>query len=337
MKKIDKNKIFEKNILALSKDHYRKSVEYKKVVDFLYSKKFDKLENIPFLPVNLFKHLDLKSIPDKSIFKILNSSGTSGSVSKIYLDRKNAEDQTKALNSIMSKLLGKERLPMLILDKKPELKNKNNFNAKIAAIIGFSIFGKNHHYLLNEKKQINYKELNNFLENFGNKKFLIFGFTFNVYQNLIEKLDHKKINKNFNNGILLHGGGWKKMENKKIDNKTFKKKLIEKLGFSKIINYYGLIEQTGSIFLECEKCGYFYSSEYSEVIIRGKNLEILPERKKGFIQLLSILPTSYPGHSILTEDIGIIIKNNCDLCVNKKNFLVLGRAEQSEIRGCSDT
>ena len=42
----------------------------------------------------------------------------------------------------MSKLLGKERLPMLILDKKPEFKNKNNFNAKIAAIIGFSIFEK---------------------------------------------------------------------------------------------------------------------------------------------------------------------------------------------------
>ena len=42
----------------------------------------------------------------------------------------------------MSKLLGKERLPMLILDKKPEFKNKNNFNAKIAAIIGFSILEK---------------------------------------------------------------------------------------------------------------------------------------------------------------------------------------------------
>ena len=122
------------------------------------------------------------------------------------------------------------------------------------------------------------------------------------------------------------------MEKKKIDNKIFKNKLIQTLGFLKVVNYYGLIEQTGSIFLECEKCGYFYSSEYSEVIIRGKNLEILPERKKGFIQLLSILPTSYPGHSILTEDVGVIFKNNCDLCVNKKSFLVLGRAEHSEVR-----
>ena len=56
----------------------------------------------------------------------------------------------------------------------------------------------------------------------------------------------------------------------------------------------------------------------------------------GFIQLLSLLPKSYPGHSILTEDMGEIIENNCNLCFGKKKFLVHGRAEKSEIRGCSD-
>ena len=30
----------------------------------------------------------------------------------------------------------------------------------------------------------------------------------------------------------------------------------------------------------------------------------MPENKRGFVQLISTLPTSYPGHSILTEDIG---------------------------------
>ena len=55
---------------------------------------------------------------------------------------------------------------MLILDKKPDFKDKNKFNAKTAAIIGFSIFGKNHHYLINDKNQVDYIELNNFLEKF---------------------------------------------------------------------------------------------------------------------------------------------------------------------------
>ena len=47
------------------------------------------------------------------------------------------------------------------------------------------------------------------------------------------------------------------MENKKISNFLFKKKLFEKLKIRNIINYYGLVEQTGSIFIECEKCESF--------------------------------------------------------------------------------
>ena len=52
---------------------------------------------------------------------------------------------------------------------------------------------------------------------------------------------------------------------------------------------------------------------------------------------VSLLPKSYPGHSILTEDIGEIVKdNNCDCSSKGKRFLVHGRTIQSETRGCSD-
>ena len=53
-------------------------------MDFLYKKKINKLENVPFLPINLFKDLNLKSISKSEVFKILHSSGTSGNVSKIF-------------------------------------------------------------------------------------------------------------------------------------------------------------------------------------------------------------------------------------------------------------
>ena len=72
------------------------------------------------------------------------------------------------------------------------------------------------------------------------------------------------------------------------------------------------------------------------MLIRDKNFKTLPKNKKGFIQLLSLLHKNYPGQSILTEDIGEIIENNCEKCRGKKKFLVHGRAEKSEIRGCSD-
>ena len=67
-------------------------------------------------------------------------------------------------------------------------------------------------------------------------------------------------------------------------------------------------------------------------------VEVLTSGKKGLIQLISVLPTSYPGHNIITEDIGIMKNSNyrCKCGLKSKHFLVLGRAKEAEIRGCSD-
>ena len=328
---------FFKEIYKLTKFHYNNSKEYKKIIDFLFPLKIKKtVESIPFIPAKLFKDLKLKSIPDKEVFKILQSSGTSsGKPSKIYLDKENAKKQTLVLNEIVSEILGKKRVPMLIIDEKKDILDPKKFDAKTAAILGFSLFGSNHHYLIKDK-MIDYNNLNNFLEKYSDSNFFIFGFTSYVYQFLLKKIDTKKIKKDFSKGALIHGGGWKKMEDIKISNEIFKKKLKKKLNLENIFNYYGLIEQTGSIFFECKRCNCFTTSKYSDVLIRDKNFKILENNNKGYIQLLSLLPKSYPGHSILTEDMGEIVENNCNLCSGKKKFLVHGRAEKSEIRGCSD-
>ena len=335
---MDKRTFFLDQIIKLNKFHYKNSVEFKKITNLFFKKnKIDKLENIPFVPARLFKEVDLRSISKKKIFKTLNSSGTSSNTpSKIFLDKENAERQTKVLNEIVSKILGKKRIPMLIIDEKINIDNKNKFDAKTAAIIGFSLFGRNHNYLI-KNKQIDYETLNNFLKNYGNENFLIFGFTSYVYQYLINQLDKGKKDLNLSKGILIHGGGWKKMASIKISNTKFKDRLKKKLKIEHIYNYYGLIEQTGSIFFECKSCGCFNPSKYSEIIIRDKNFNILPKKKIGYLQLISLLPTSYPGHSILTEDLGEIIDNSCNDCKGKKKFHVHGRVEQSEVRGCSDT
>ena len=72
--------------------------------------------------------------------------------------------------------------------------------------------------------------------------------------------------------------------------------------------------------------------------ILDNNFVALKKRGKGFIQLLSLIPSSYPGHNILTEDIGEIIEDNkCTCKLHGKRFLVHGRVKEAEIRGCSDT
>ena len=350
------NQLFEINPFSISKDrktflfkkilnkltfhHYQNSKEYKKLLDFFgyNQKKIRNIDEIPFLPARLFKEIELKSISRKKIFKILLSSGTTGSKpSKIHLDKENAHNQVRILQKIMATVLGNKRLPMLIIDQNPKMLSRSILNARLTAIYGFSLFGKNHTYLLNEQGKINYNLLNNFLENYGNEKFFVFGFTSIVFENLIQKLSTKLLKFNFKNGILLHGGGWKKMEKIKISNKLFRKKLLNKIRLENIYNYYGLVEQTGSIFIESKKCGYFVTSVFSDILIRDNNFSILKDGNKGLIHLFSLLPTSYPGHSILTEDIGEIVNiNNCKCGLREKHFLVHGRAKESEVRGCSD-
>ena len=352
---LNKN-FFEKNPFSFSKEyrkkdyfeliskltihHYKKCLLYKRILDTLNQKfNFKKnLENIPIIPTRIFKNYDLISVPKNKIVKILTSSGTTNSkVSKIFLDDENASNQVKALKKLMQSIIGMERLPMMIIDKDPRFEDRKKFSAKTAAILGFSYFGKNHFYLLDKYGNIDYNGLNRFLEKFSNKKFFIFGFTSFIFENLLKQISQERKLLNFSNGILLHGGGWKKLENLKINNKKFKKELEKKLKLKKIFNYYGMVEQTGSIFLECNNCGGFRTTRYSEIIIRDKNFNSLGIGKTGIIQVISNLPTSYPGHSILTEDRGTIIKDaNCISGFNGKCFTIEGRLEKAELRGCSD-
>ena len=335
-----KSKIYDAEIKSLSLHHYKFCRQYKSIINNLKFKikKNNKLEDYPMLPVRIFKKFDLKSIAKNTVTKKLVSSGTSGQeLSKIYLDKDNAANQVKVLGKIMSTVLGNKRLPMLFIDQNPSKQNRSVYNARSAAIFGFSIFGKKHSYLLNEENKIDYKLLNSFLAKYSNKKFLIFGFTSLIYENLIKKLSNKSAKLNFKNGILIHGGGWKKMEKFKINNSSFKKKLFEKINLTKVHNYYGLVEQAGSVFIESRKCGYFHTSIYSDIFIRDKKFNILQNGKKGLIQLISLLPTSYPGHNILTEDIGEVVgEDNCQCGLKGKYFLVHGRAKEAELRGCSD-
>ena len=338
--KREKNKIYTNQIKLLNLHHYKRCGKYKKIINNLKFKikNKNKLEDFLMLPVRIFKKFDLKSVSEDKIVKKLVSSGTSGrELSKIYLDKKNASDQVRVLGKIMSTILGNKRLPMIIIDQDPKTLGKPIFDARAAAIYGFSIFGTKHCYLLDKENKIDYVSLNNFLKKYSKNKFLIFGFTSLVYENLIQKLSINLIKSNFQNGILIHGGGWKKMEKLKINNAIFKEKLIRKINLNKIYNYYGLVEQTGSVFIESGKCGYFHTSIYSDIFIRDKKFNVLKNKKKGLIQLISLLPTSYPGHNILTEDIGEIIgEDNCKCGLKGKYFLVHGRIKEAEIRGCSD-
>ena len=289
---------------------------------------------MPYLSVNLFKQTSLCSVKKSERFKTITSSGTSGQKSEIILDKKTASLQQKALLKISENFLGNDRLPMIIVDNEKILSNKKLFSARGAAILGFSIFGKEKCFILNEKLELDKQKLDLFIKKYKYSKFLIFGFTYQIWKYLIN--NNKKINIK-NKSIVLHGGGWKKMQDISVNNSIFKKKLKKIINTESVINYYGMVEQVGSIFMECNH-GYFHCSNLSDIIIRNENFDVVSNGSSGIIQILSILPWSYPGQNILTEDIGIIHgEDDCKCGRNGKYFSIIGRIPKSEIRGCSDT
>ena len=297
-------------------------------------------EEVPYLPVRLFKTLELASIPKNEIIKTLTSSGTTGqAVSRIFLNRETSIRQTRVLTAIMASFLGKKRLPMVIVDSPGLMKDRTRFNARAAGILGFSVFGRNHHYCLDDQLALNADGLHAFLEQHRDTPVLAFGFTFVVWQGLLQEA--KRTGRKFDFGTgstLIHGGGWKRLTDQQVDNDTFKQGLREQLGIDKIFNYYGMVEQVGSIFIECER-GHLHAPVFADVIVRDTlTLEPLPPGQPGVIQVLSALPTSYPGHSLLTEDMGILHgEDDCPCGRAGRHFSVTGRLPQVEMRGCSDT
>lgn len=341
LNKEEKSKLFTEYLKELSLKHYQKCENYRKIVDKLNCN-LSEIKNyteIPFLPVRLFKEFDLKSIPTEEVFKTMTSSGTSGqAVSKIYLDKTTAANQQKTLVKIVSDFTGASRMPMLIIDSPSVIKNRNMFSARGAGILGFSIFGADRTYALDDDMNINIPVIEAFLEKHKGQKILLFGFTFMIWQFFYKKLKELNIKLDLSNGILIHGGGWKKLVNEAISKEEYKQSLNDVCGIKSVHDYYGMVEQTGCVYMECEY-GHLHASIFSDVIIRNpKDFSITKTGEKGLIQVCSLLPESYPGHSLLTEDEGIILgEDDCPCGRKGKYFTILGRIKNAEIRGCSDT
>jgi len=339
--KIEKEKLLSSYLSKLSLHHYNKCVPFNKMMNSIeYNiNKEHIVSDIPFLPVRLFKMFELSSVPKKEVVKTLTSSGTSGqAVSKIFLDRDTAANQTKTLTKIVSSFIGTRRVPMIIIDTESVVKNRSLFSARGAGILGFSMFGSKRMYALNEQMELNIDQLRAFIDQYKGERIFMFGFTFIIFQHFYKELEKDKIKLNLSNAVLIHGGGWKKLTTESVSSDEFRKKLNEVCGINTVHDYYGMVEQTGTIYMECEN-GHLHAPVFSDIIIRRPfDFSVADIGEKGIIQVLSILPHSYPGHSLLTEDEGILLgEDDCSCGRLGKYFKVIGRLKNAEIRGCSDT
>jgi hypothetical protein len=323
----------------LTQLHQENCVPYRKIVEsfFCEYQPMSSIEQVPFIPIGLFKQIELKSVPSSSIVRTLKSSGTSGNTSSVFLDKVTAINQIKVLTEIFQQSVSSKKIPMIVADFEHTSNPGDSINARVAAFKGFSIFASETHFLMDQNSKILINLLREIQEKYENSEVFFFGFTFVIWNDLLDKLEEEGIRLKFPKAILIHGGGWKKLTDLAVSNEEFKDRVKDRLGVDKVLNYYGMAEQTGSLYFECEE-SYLHTTPFGYIIIRDfKDLSVSENGEVGIVQLLSVIPRSDPGHSILTEDIGMVIGDgDCKCRKPGRYFKILGRLPEAEIRGCSD-
>lgn len=341
---------FEPLLAKLSRWHYQACPAYRQLYDtFASAPPLAEPDNSPdshnnspsarfALPVRLFKLHALQSVPPQQVVKTMLSSGTGGAQSRIVLDKTTAALQTKILSRIVTDLIGKDRLPMLVLDCPATVQDRQKFSARTAGVLGFSMYGRHLCYAFHDDMSLNEAAIAEFIERFGQGPVLLFGFTYIVWLHLVLALEQRGQRLQLPQGILIHGGGWKKLEHAAVSKDEFKQRLAQVTGIRRVHNYYGMVEQTGTIFMECSE-GHLHCPVWADIRVRDVlSHQLLGIGQTGLLELTSLLPQSYPGHVLLSEDVGRVLGvDDCPCGRHGVYFAVDGRIAQAEVRGCSDS
>ena len=306
------------------------------------------LSDFPYIPVNIFKKINLMSIPGEHAVKILRSSATSGNTSsKIYIDKTTQKRQVTSLVSLLNSYLGQQRQPFLIMDVDPNQSQNLSLelSARSAAVRGFLIAASSAEYGMTLNKgqpKVNTEQIIKTLNKHqkDNIPLIIFGYTYVLHESICKALRELKQEFKLNNAIVFHIGGWKKLQQKAVTRDTFNQNIESLFGIppERIYDIYGFSEQLGLLYID-------HASEVkccpatSEIIIRcPKTLKPLPDGEVGLVEMITPMPTSYPGIAVLLDDLGVITSRQ-----PSKNgrhgtkFKILGRVPTTTaVRGCGD-
>jgi hypothetical protein len=197
-------------------------------------------------------------------------------------------------------------------------------------------FGRDHLFVLDQRMRVRRAELEDWLARYAGDDILVFGFTFMVWNDLVLPLRNAGID--LSRATLIHSGGWKKLIDQSVSKTEFKASLAAAFGLERVHDFYGMVEQVGSVYFECS-AGFFHAPNFADVIVRDQQTWLpVDPCQTGVLEVVSLLPQSYPGHALLTEDLGVIHGvDDCPCGRLGTRFGSEGRVPKAEIRGCSDT
>ena len=313
---ISSQKQFEKIALKVFRHQYENNIVYREFCELLNtdSHKVKSLEQIPFLPIQFFKSHNVVSNTN-AIEETFTSSGTTGTITSKHLVT-DASVYEESYRKGFSQFYGNiEDYVVLALLPSYLEREGSSLIYMVEDLIQLSNHPESGFYLHNHDELI--KKLIE-LDESGQNVILI-GVTYALLD-LIEKQQFQ-----LQNTIIMETGGMKG-KRKEMIREELHQQLCEGFGVSVIHSEYGMTELLSQAYSLGE--GVFECPSWIQILIRDTEdaLTYIPQGKTGGINVIDLANINSCSF-IATQDLGKKNPNN--------SFEVLGRFDNSDIRGCN--
>lgn len=287
---------------------------------FLKHRKLDpasvkSLENIPFLPIELFKeHRIITGIAEPAA--VFESSGTTGQQVSKHFVTSEALYKRSFLTTFREMVDDPGNLCILALLPSYLDRGNSSLVYMMDHLIGFSNHPDSGFYL------DNLQQLSNVLSR-RNKDMhptLLLGVSFA----LLDLAEQFPIHLNENITVMETGG--MKGRRKELIRDELHAKLKAAFGVGKILSEYGMTELLSQAYTQAD--GHFRPARWMKVFARDvyDPLSVLPPGQRGAVNIID-LANLYSCSFIETGDLGTVHEDG--------SFEISGRMDQSEIRGCN--
>ncbi len=313
---------FEEACLSIFNYQYENIDIYHQFVDYLNinPKKISKITEIPFLPIEMFKHHTILD-RNRQANTYFQSSGTTNiqTLSRHWIA--DFELYQQSILHCFQQFIGHPK-DYIFLGLLPNYLERQN--SSLIYMVDF---------LMNKSSQkengyflYNHPELLELLKNLNNRKIILFGVSFA----LLDFIDFCEANGGFysaqnSNLIIIETGGMKGRKEEMTKDELLK---ILRNGFltDKIYSEYSMTELLSQAYSLGNNI--YQSPNWLRVMIR--NLEdpfsYVEKGKTGAVNIID-LANKYSCSFIATQDLGKSFDNH--------QFQILGRIDHSDIRGCS--
>ncbi len=134
-------------------------------------------------------------------------------------------------------------------------------------------------------------------EKWQDKAVLVYGFTYVIWNHLVLPLQRAGKTLNLPKALVLHSGGWKRLEHQAVTKDVFSRGVATALGCAstRVIDYYGMVENVGVVYPDCEY-GNKHVPAFADVIVRDPlTLAPVAAGEKGLMGSLQRPADQFPG------------------------------------------